>query len=188
MDIREAWLVKIHRNLLQQKELIHKKDFRFFQIDILLELARRSQIFSQTCTQCAHNKEIIEQLSQTVSDNLNTIKGRNKITKDIDAIIKHLRKKHRIFIKGYFIASYTFWGLVIGTLLFSVIAWIFHLNIMSFALLGFLIGLFIGRIVGNYFEKRASAENRLIKPEIISPLGEMIKKSQELQSEEVKNR
>ncbi len=179
MDIRESWLVKIHKNLLEQKEKIHKKDFRFFQIDILLELARRSQIFSNSCDVCRANKQVIEDLSVSVADKINTIKGRNEVTKQIDKIVQHLKKKHKIYIKGYFLAVGSFWGILIGTVLGLVVGELFDFQLISSVSAGFVIGLFVGRFLGNIFEKKAGSENRLIKPDIISPLEEMIKKARE---------
>ena len=175
MEIQQAWLVKIHKNLLDQKNKIHKKDFRFFQIDILLELARRTQVLSHKCDKCKQNKQIIENLSLSAADKIDTIKGRNEITKQIDAIIKHLKKDHKIYIKNYFIATYTFWGILLGGILGYLTSLLFsQLTPITGIMIGFIIGLVVGRILGNYFEKKAHKEQRLIKPQIISPLEEII--------------
>ena len=88
------------------------------------------------------------------------VNSRRNYEKKLDAMNKHLRKEHRIYPKQYFIALYSFMG-VVGGLLFG--AFISSITIPGFMkqslLFGFVAGLIIGRILGKI------KDNKLIKAE-----------------------
>ncbi len=151
-DIKESWIVKIKQNLDNQQEKLNPKDRKFFNLDILMDLARFTQKFSYQCDVCKANKDIITDLSLTMSDKIDTLEGRRDITKKLDKLTTHLRKKHKLFIRRYVSSLYAVIGLLIGLLAGIGIGY-FTGQMKFFILIGGATGLFIGTIAGGIKEK-----------------------------------
>ncbi len=159
-DIKESWLVKISQNIKEQNEKINSKDLKFFNLNILLDLARITQKKSYECEQCKANKKIIMQMSIDSVKKIDTVKGRREITKNIDKITKHLRKEHKMFLKRYNLSIYTILGLLIGFGIGFGVGYYFK-TFKFFILVGIAIGLITGRILGNIKEKKLANNQQL---------------------------
>ena len=159
-DIKESWLVKINQNINNQNEIISSKDLKFFNLKILLDLSRLTQRFSHNCETCKANKEIIMRMSTESSEKIDTIKGRNEITKNIDKITNHLRKKHKMYIQRYKLSIYSVFGLLIGLAVGLGVGYILQ-TYQFFILVGTSVGLLIGRIWGKIVERRLHKNKQL---------------------------
>ena len=159
-DIKESWLVKVSQNIEAENERIGEKDLKFFNLSILMDLARLTQKFSYKCEICAANKEIIVQMSQDSAEKVVTIKGRNEITKNIDNITTHLRKSHKMYIRRYMLSVYTIIGLVFGLVIGIGFGYYFH-TYRFFILVGFAVGVLLGRILGKMKENKLYKNGQL---------------------------
>ena len=162
MELKDSWFLKINKNIQEQKGKIHKKDYKFFQVNVLLNIAKYIQKFSGACSTCSQNKEIFEDMTENLSNSINnSVSARRKYTNKIDKITKHLRKKHSIFYEGYFLSLYTILGIIAGMLFGGLIFLPISISLIKFGVLGgFLIGIFVGRILGNQKEKKTKTINK----------------------------
>ncbi len=159
-NIKESWLVKIYQNIEKQNEIINHKDLKFFNLTILKDIARITQKNSYNCEICNANKDILMKMSIESAGKIDTIKGRNEITKDIDRITNHLRKSHKMYIKNYQLAVYTVVGLLIGFAVGFLVGWYFQ-TYKFFILTGASAGLIGGRIAGKIKEKKLAQKEQL---------------------------
>lgn len=159
-NIKESWLVIVNKNIEEQNEKINSKDIKFFNLSILKDLARFTQRFSHNCETCKTNKEIIMQMSLDSKEKINTIKGRNEITKNIDKITKHLRKEHKMYIQRYMLALYSIIGLLIGFTVGFGVGYYFQ-TYQFFILVGTSVGLLVGRVWGKIIERKLHKNGQL---------------------------
>lgn len=151
--LKDSWLLKLNSNYKEQKENINPRDLNFFNIEIMLDLARITQKNSYKCEECKKNKDILMELSGSISKNIDTIDGRKQITKKLDKIIKHLRQKHKMYIRRYVSSLYTIIGLVGGLIIGVVLGYIFSKFLFFILVLG-AVGLFLGSFTGSLKEKK----------------------------------
>lgn len=159
-DIKESWLVKTSQSIDELNEKINEKDSKFFNLKILLDLARLTQRFSHECDVCKENKLIIEKTVQESEEKINTIKGRNEITKNIDKISVHLRKQHKMYIRRYMLSIYSILGLLAGLGVGVGVGYYFQ-TYKFFILVGLALGLVLGRVFGKIKEKKLQKNNQL---------------------------
>ncbi len=152
-NIQESFIVKMKQNLDAQQENLNPKDRKFFNLDILMDISRITQKHSYECKVCAANKDILLDLSTSISEKVNTLEGRREITKTMDLMTTHLRKKHKMYIRRYMSSLYTIIILLIGLLAGAIYGFFSH-EMKIPLLVGGAIGLFIGSIIGGIKEKR----------------------------------
>lgn len=159
-DIKESWLVKLNDKFKEQKENINSKDLKFFNVNILLDIARITQEHSYHCKTCDKNKTKLTNLTNELNTQINSIEGRREITKILDNITKHFRKKHKLYIRRYISSIYTvlalFFGLIIGILIGYL-----QNNFKFYILLSSAIGLTLGSIIGGIIEKQFAKKNKI---------------------------
>ena len=155
MELKNSWFFRINKNIQEQKGKIHKKDYKFFQVNIILKIAKYTQKFAGECTACDKNKEIIENLTENLDISINnSVVARRKFSNKIDKLTNHLKKEHKIFYEGYFLSLYTIIGIVVGTLLGTLIILPINIGLIKFGILfGFIAGIFAGRFFGKRKEK-----------------------------------
>lgn len=151
-DIKESWLVKLNNNFQEQKEFANPKDLKFFNVDILLDLARITQKHSYNCEECKRNKDLLMDLSRNINSQINTIEGRRNITKKLDIVTAHLRKEHKMYIKRYISSVYTITFLSAGILLGVILGYLFKNNLF-YILLSSATGLILGSLIGGLKER-----------------------------------
>ncbi len=116
MDIRENWIVRIHNNLRTGKEKIHPKDYTFFNVEMIERAAKHTVKFMKNCEVCNANSQELVSLSEQFPGLLQTISGRREFSRRLDKVLKHLRKEHGVYPKGYFTGIYTVAGVLTGGL------------------------------------------------------------------------
>jgi len=151
-DIKEAWLVKIKQNIDNEQENLNPKDRKFFNLDILLDLARFTQKYSYNCETCKANKDLIMEMSSSLSGKINTLEGRREISKKLDQLTTHLRKTHKMYIRRFMSSLWAVIGLFVGLLLGLLIGYL-TANMKFYILISGSAGLFIGTIIGGIKEK-----------------------------------
>ncbi|MBN2662647.1 MAG: hypothetical protein JXR68_03265 [Bacteroidales bacterium] len=151
-DIKESWLVKLNNNFQEQKEQTNPKDLKFFNVDILLDLARITQKHSYECEECEKNKDLLMDLSMNINTQINTIEGRRNITKKLDIVTIHLRKTHKMYITRYISSIYTIIFLSVGILIGVALGYLLKNNLF-YILLSSATGLILGSLIGGLKEK-----------------------------------
>ena len=150
-NIQESFIVKLKQKLDEQEEKLNPKDKKFFNLGIIMDLGRFSQKFSYECDVCKQNKELLMGMTEHLADSINTLEGRRDITKKLDIVTSHLRKKHKMYIRRYISSLYTVLIMTIG-LLGGVIFGLFSGTYKIPILVGGAVGLFIGSIWGGIKE------------------------------------
>ncbi len=143
-DIFDNWIVRIHNNLKINGESVNSKDYVFFNVEMIEKAARHTVKFIKSCQTCQQNKDELLALSEQFPQMLDTISGRRQFTNRLDKVLKHLRKEHGIYPKGYFTGLYTMVGVLAG---FAVSLIVTGLKILSF-FSSMLIFLGLGTIIG----------------------------------------
>jgi hypothetical protein len=160
MDIRENWIVRIHNNLRLNKEKIHPKDYTFFNVEQIRAAANHTVKYLKTCEQCQENKDELVALSEEFPELLQTISGRREFSNRLDKILKHLRKTHGIYPRGYFTGIYTVIGVVTGGLIGWLTAKVGWLSLYAAMPVFLGIGLTIGWIFGQIRDKKVERQGK----------------------------
>ncbi|MEA3446729.1 MAG: hypothetical protein U9R19_18590 [Bacteroidota bacterium] len=147
--MNKDWVVRIEENINTQKENIHKRDVRFFQVDQLNRIAVRLESFENECAECKKHKTALEDISKSLAQYINTNAAeKREFEKKTDAIKKHLKEAHQIFPVYYFVSYYSFVGIaagiVLGLLVGYVFSEIFLQSIVIFLIAGLLTGYYLG--------------------------------------------
>jgi F0F1-type ATP synthase assembly protein I len=150
-NIQESFIVKLKQILDEENEKLSPKDKKFFNLDIIMDLGRFSQKNSYDCDECKTNKDILLDMSKNLSKKINTLEGRREITKKLDQISTHLRKKHKLYIRRYISSLYTSL-MMIGGLAIGAIVGLFIGTYKYPILIGGAIGIFIGTVWGSIKE------------------------------------
>lgn len=156
MEKLNVWSESIKRKVEEQDSKIFRRDYKFFKIDRLINIAERTDSFSDDCSVCTSNKKEIEDIVEKLSDYINgTIRERAEYEKRNEKIVKHMKFEHGLVQKGYFSALYSFAGLGFGTILGFGISYLINPAFFKFGLLaGFTVGVITGRILGNRVDKK----------------------------------
>ncbi len=159
-----AWSNQIIKDIESRKDYIYKKDYAFFKIDRLTRMAQRIDQFSDNCETCLHLKSEIESLAEIYPDAINgSANDKFNFEKRNEAIVKHLKYKHALVQKDYYMALFSFIGFFIGTLFFGLTAFLFAKEYLTFALLsGFTIGIITGRIYGKKKDQLKTKQNQIL--------------------------
>lgn len=164
MEDKKLWYFDIVKKIRSVSSEVHKKDVRFFQVELLEDLAKHTQRFSKDCEICEQNKSEIDDIVENVAERIDTIAGRQKHTNQIDKLTDHLRKEHKMYFRGYFLAVYSLLGMAAGTALGALVILPVNIHIWHFgALVGFAIGLLAGRVFGKIKEGKLLKNEQFIK-------------------------
>ncbi|RLD80017.1 MAG: hypothetical protein DRJ10_07995 [Bacteroidetes bacterium] len=155
------WYKKIEKKIIEENEKLYKNDFKFYQVESFLKIAKKVDQFAPNCENCNGSKTISEELAENLFEYLKgDVNSRRKYENKLETMNKHLRKEHSIYPKQYFISLYSFFGVAGGLLSGVLIAYMTIPGFMKQSLLfGFVAGLIIGRIWGKI------KDNKLIKAE-----------------------
>jgi len=158
------WYKKIEKTIIEENEKLYKNDFKFYQVDSFLKIAKKIDSFAPDCKTCKEAKINSEDLAENLFEYLKgDVHSRRNYEKKLDTMNMHLRKKHHIYPKQYFISLYSLFG-VIGGLLFG--AFISYITIPGFMkqslLFGFVVGLFTGRILGKIKDNKQKKEEKVL--------------------------
>ena len=158
------WYKKIEKTIIEENEKLYKNDFKFYQVESFLKIAKKVDQFAPNCKTCNNSKAEAEELAENLFEYLKgDVSSRRKYEKKLDAMNKHLRKEHSIYPKQYFISLYSLIGVVSGLLLGALIALLTIPGFMKQSLLfGFVVGLFVGRIWGKIKDKNLEKGNMVL--------------------------
>ena len=154
----KVWSREIRKKIEVQLESIYRKDYKFFKIDRLEDMAEHIDVFSEKCPECQYFKAEIEDIAENLSDFMyGSVRKRKEYERRTEKIVKHLKNNHNLKAKGYYTSLYSFYGFTIG-LAIGLLLGLFSFKFIRFTvLLGFALGLIIGRQIGKnkdrYYEK-----------------------------------
>jgi len=163
--LETVWYKKIENRIMEQSERLHKKDFRFYHVDTLLQIAKKIDEFSDNCQTCKHLKPNIEEISENLYEYLKgDVSSRKSYETKFEELNSHIRKVHQIYPKQFNLSLYSFIGVVAGLL----IGWLMAISIDETYLkqgliLGFTFGLIIGRVYGKLKDSKIRKENRFLE-------------------------
>lgn len=158
------WNEFFYEALDKNKEKITPGDFRFYNIERLPIIAKKTNEFSVSCIDCKHYLTELEDMAQNLPDFINTSReNRVNFEKKLSKITTHLKRKHKLQFATYYLSLYTvsgfLAGIVAGSLISYSITGTFDFN---YLMISGAIGLILGRIIGNSKEKRLRKESGLI--------------------------
>ncbi len=159
------WYKKIEKTIIEENEKLYKNDFKFYQVESFLKIAKKVDHFAANCSTCNSSKAVSEELTENLADYLKgDVASRRAYEKKLTVMNKHLRKEHSIYPKQYFISLYSLLGVVIGLLSGALVAYLTIPGFMKQSLLfGFVAGLFIGRIWGKVKDKKQLKAGKVLE-------------------------
>lgn len=160
-----VWYDKIEIQIIENNEKLYKKDFKFYQVDTFLKLAKKTDEFSPTCVDCKLLKRKVEDVSENLDTYLNgEIASRRSYEKILNEINDHVKRIHKIYPKQYNLYLFSFLGILAGMGVGWLIAWLFDENYVKGGLIfGFVIGLIAGRIIGKVRDNNLLKEGRVLE-------------------------
>jgi len=159
-----AWSNQIITEIDSRKDSLYNKDYKFFKIDRLERMAQRIDEFSDRCDECMQFKPEIESLSQTFVDSINgSSTDKLVFEKRNESIVNHLKKKHGLVHKDFYVALYSFFGFLSGSILFGLIFFIVQKEYFTLGLfIGFAAGMIAGRIYGRKKDRLKIKRNEIL--------------------------
>lgn len=160
----KSWSVGIEREIDIQKEKIYKRDYKFFKLDRLKNLADRTDEFSIECEICKENKTNIEEITTKIPEYLSGNPSlRSEYEKRNEKIVNHLKNTHNLYPANYFASVYSLAGFSAGIVAGAGISYLLNPEFLSKGLIfGFVIGLFVGRILGTKKDKQQKKDNLIL--------------------------
>jgi len=158
-------LVNTRMKQMNPREITH------WQVKRFLEMAQHVYRFSSECSECLKFWKEIPSLAGRVDRLFEAPAGeRIRYEKVSDEMLKHLRYRHGLYVKKYFITTYSVLGMMGGIIGGVLVAWLIQsmvsepsLHIFRYAvLLGWLAGLVTGRITGYRKDRKVEREGRQI--------------------------
>ena len=157
------WLAQIQQTIETEKEKIHKRDLKFFQVDQLFRIAKRLDHFGKDCQECERSKTELESLSSSLSEYINgTSKQKRQLEKQTDTIKKHLKTEHQIYPVYYFVSYYSFLGLALGVVFGLLTGLLFSSYFYQSIVAEIIIGLGTGYFKGTKKDWEVRREKRLL--------------------------
>ena len=157
MGGHNSWLDGITDRINQLKDTLSEKEYKKYQLRLLLCVAQRVAEFSPECGQCQIFQQDISTLAQDVG-NLAQVDDKDKRkthSRKIRDIVNHLTKQHKLVTEGYYMGIGIAIGAGIGVALGS------GLDNVG---IGIPIGTGIGIAIGTALDARAKKEGRIICP------------------------
>jgi VIT1/CCC1 family predicted Fe2+/Mn2+ transporter len=159
-----VWSNQIKTEIDSRKDSLYTKDYKFFKIDRLERMAQRIDEFSDQCDECMQFKQEIESLSRTFVDSINgSSTDKLVFEKRNESIVNHLKKKHGLVHKDFYVALYSFLGFLSGSVFLGLIFYIFKKEYLTLGLfMGFAAGMIAGRIYGRKKDKFKISRNEIL--------------------------
>jgi len=155
IEARSEWYNRTATEINLYQDTLNKKASKKYKLDLLLRVAGRVDEFASYCGECQMFQQEVTSLAQDLG-NLIQLPGnerRKSHIKQIDNIVKHLKKEHKLISEGYYRGMGMIMGPAMGT---GIGAALDNISI------GIGIGMAIGIIIGNYLDKKAEKEGRVI--------------------------
>ncbi len=167
MESQTNWYTNFKKSIEQHN--ISGREYKLFHIDRLLRSGKRIDDFSTTCKKCTDFKSELDSISQNPSDYISGTNIKRKKFENLSSqIFSHLRKDHMIIPHSYFVAVYSFAGMLLGVVLGFMAGIIYKYFfspgnpglIKNAILIGWFTGLVAGQILGNKKDKKVRKEDR----------------------------
>lgn len=164
MNELNSKILTIERIVEQQASQISTRDYKFYHLPQMLAVVRLLQKHSATCPECKRLLNEAEEFSPKIAALINGgIADKNNFEHTSETWLNHLRKNHKYRIKGYTASLYNLYGMLAGALVGFGLGYLTNAEqLKNFTIIGFAVGLAIGRIAARQAEKRLNNENRLI--------------------------
>ncbi|MCF8370953.1 MAG: hypothetical protein K9H64_04975 [Bacteroidales bacterium] len=161
--MESKWVLLIKNNIEKHKETVHKRDVRFFQFDQLVRIAERLDNFEKTCPECSGHKGVLEEISSSLTQYVNTSPSmKREFEKKTDRIKKHLKTAHQIIPVYFFLSLYSFLGLAIGAGVGVIAGLAFYSYFINIIVFSTIVGLTIGYILGSKKDWKVRLDKRLL--------------------------
>ena len=154
-EARSKWYDRTAAEINIYKDTADNKVSKKYKLDLLLRVAGRVDEFSPTCGECQMFQQEITTLAQDLG-NLIQLPGkerRKSYLKQIDKIVKHLKKGHKLISEGYYRGIGMTMGPAVGIAMGAAVD-----NTGA----GIAIGVAIGFVIGSYLDKKAEKEGKVI--------------------------
>ncbi len=157
------WINKITENINSEKEKLHRRDQRYFQVDQIIRIAERLNNNEDDCIECRKHKIVMEDISLNLANYITTSPAKKReFEKKTDAIKNHLKLAHNIFPVYYYVGYFSFVGLASGIIIGLLLGFAFP-NYFYQSLVFFLsIGLIAGYYSGNSKDNKVRRDKRLL--------------------------
>jgi hypothetical protein len=159
MEVGSQWYNRIATEIGQYQVTLGQKDFKKYKLDLLLRVARRVDDFSATCGMCQTYKQEITNLVQEMSllIQMPSREGMKRHTKEINNLVEHLKKVHKLVERGHYIGM----GIGIGMLIGAAVGGSLGAALDSPGI-GTAVGIGLGLAIGGYLDKKAEREGKVI--------------------------
>ncbi len=143
---------------------ISPSDFRFYNVNRILLLYKKTSSLSVSCKECNSHRNKLEELVNIMPKCFDTFQGKKYYEKTIHDVYRHLNKKHKIKIAGYYKSLYIFISTVLSIALSLILVLFMGPNTdrLQIALIIITFGMVIGIWLGTKKEKDAVKNDQLI--------------------------
>ena len=159
MQVGSQWYNRIASELGQYQVTLGQKGAKKYRIDLLLRVARRVDDFSGICEECRNYQQEINGLVQELSMlvQMPSKESLKKYNKDINNLVEHLKKVHKLVDKGHYTGMGVGIGMAIGGGIGAAIG-----AAADNPGIGTGIGVALGVVIGMYLDRKAREEGRVI--------------------------
>jgi len=157
VNAHSDWYNDIVKKIDELKNTLSKREYRRFRLDLLSCVADRVDQFSSECTQCMSFRQDVPTLVADAGNLAQTgdRQGRKSYHRDMNRIIGHLQRQHKLVNEGYYVGLW----MAIGTAIGVAIGAGFE-EVGS----GIPIGVGIGVAIGIALDAKAKKEGRILCP------------------------
>ena len=143
------WFENFYKKLDEKKDDIEPGDIRFYNIERIPILAKKTVHFSSDCPVCLENISKLDQLIAMLPECMEIQGDRIQFEKEKNKIEKHLKINHALRFENHFTSLFTLLGLIIGIAAGLIYCYTRYGYLeQNSILISTAIGLFAGRIVG----------------------------------------
>lgn len=148
-------------HLEKVKSVISPSDFRFYNISHMPLVIKKTIFFSDECKVCKENIKKLEKLILSLPHSLtNNIEERKRFESEKNSVESHLKSLHKQRFPGYYAATGSLLGIILGIIPPVVYSIIVDTQIFNRLLLvGFAMGLIIGRVLGVLTDRKIYVKN-----------------------------
>jgi len=164
MDENSEWFIAFRQELDQFP--FTRREYKLFNIARFVKSARWTDHFSDQCPVCKKNRSDMLCAAREMDSMIRPSGvGAGEFETLNDCVYHHLRKDHNLTPRSYFVALYSFFGMIAGSLFGGVVGVVTNLILDpekgQWLKNGLLIGWFLGLVAGQILGKRK--DNRIKK-------------------------
>lgn len=149
------WFENFYKKLEEKIDTIAPGDVRFYNIERIPIMAKKTFRYSSECTECHENISKLDQLITMLPECMQDAGDRMQFEKAKNRIEKHLKTSHSLRFENHYTSLFTLLGAIIGIgagLIFSYLYYGFFQQ--NSILLSTAVGFMAGRILGIRRDKK----------------------------------